>query len=253
MIGTTTQNRLSIGQKMLMIAVWLGVLGVLALLVAFAPNGEDSPVIALLMIVLIIVAFVATFRITTRANGKSYVRITSTEGVRGEFSVGRVWPAIGGYLVGMLTMVCIMGLLEEVPGSRLMWGWALTAIIPLSIYGLLLLRVRGRVTAFRVEDDGSLSIRRANAEWKPFRITDYGRVVGRVMTGRGVSSPSQVDFLDPVAGQRTVRIPLMLIRSREYKTATPGIFINDFFRDQCQQAGYRVQPKGKGWVGMGKK
>ncbi len=253
MNGTTTQNRLSIGQKMLMIAVWLGVLGVLALLVAFAPNGEDSPVIALLMIVLIIVAFVATFRITTRAAGRSYVSITSTEGVRGEFSVGRVWPAIGGYLVGMLTMVCIMGMLQEVPGSRLMWGWGITALIPLCVYGILLLNMRGRVTAFRVEEDGSLSIRRANADWKPFRITDYGRVVGRVMTGRGVSSPSKIEFLDPVAGQRKVTIPLMMIRSREYKTATYGVVIDDFFREACKRAGYRVQPKGKGWTATAKK
>ena len=252
MTGTTTQNYLSLKQKITVGLIWLGMLGVMMVLTAFAPNSYDSPVAAIAMLVLIVFAFVATFRITTRAEGKPYVRITSSEGVRGEFSVTRYGPIIATYLMAMLSLVGIMGMVEEVPGSRLMWGWGLTALIPLCVYGIVLLTMRGRVIAFRVEDDGSLAIRRGNADWKPFRITDYGRIIGRTMSGRyGGSSPSKVEFLDPVDGQHKAAIPLMLIRSRKYKTVTYGVVIDDFFRKACEKAGYRVNTK-NGWTATGK-
>ncbi|MBZ0279541.1 MAG: hypothetical protein K8L97_02290 [Anaerolineae bacterium] len=247
--GTTTQNSLSTGQKIATALIWLGALAIIGLLISQLPSGDDNPIAIILTLALILGAFFLTFRIATRAAGKSTIRITAPEGLRGEFSVRRFWPRVGAYLVGMLTLVCIMGILGEPPESNVIWGWALTALIPLVIYGLLLLRLRGQITAFRVDADGSVWIKRGNNDWLTLRITDYGRIIGHTVSGRyGVHVPSRIDFLDPLNFESPVKIPLSLIKSREYNTITYGTVVDEFFRQQCQRADYRIQKRGEGWL-----
>jgi len=248
--GTTTQNSLSTGQRILTALIWLGALAIIALLISQLPSGDENPIAIILTFVLIIGAWFLTFRIATRAAGKPYTRITAPEGLRGEFSVRREWPPMLGFLTAMITVVCALGIIDEPPGSNVIWGWALTALVPLALYGIFLFRLRNRVVAFRVDDNQQVFIKRAGGDWTPLRIADYGRIISHTMSSSRytVKAPSRIDFLDPLNFEHPVRIPLLMVRSRQYKTAAYGTIIDHFFRQQCQDAGFEIRPRGDGWI-----
>ncbi len=248
--GTTTQRSLTNGQRILMALVWLGAFALMFVVLRQLPNGDENPLVFIMILVFIGLAWFLTFRIATRAAGKPYTRITAPEGLRGEFSVRREWPLMLGFLTAMITVVCALGIIDEPPGSDVIWGWALTALIPLALYGFYLFRLRNRVVAFRIDDNQQVFIKRAGGDWTPLRIADYGRIISHTMSSSRytVKAPSRIDFLDPLNFEHPVSIPLLMVRSRQYKTAAYGTIIDHFFRQQCQDAGFEIRPRGDGWI-----
>lgn len=247
--GTVSKNHLSGRQNILMTLIWLGIIGGIFALGMLAPNLDGSPIFSIFVIAMIIIGWGFTFKIAMKPAGKPYLQITTVAGLRGEFSVARQWPGIIGIWVGMIALVCIMAIPSEPRGAPVIYGWALTGIFPLLIYGFLLARALGRVTAFRVEDDGSMFIRRGQRAWEPLRLSDYGRVVTRTMSGRhGTNLPSRIDFLDPLDDSvEPFNIPVMYVRSRRYGTMAYGNIIHDFFREMYTRLGYRIEEKNGGW------
>lgn len=250
-IGTTIQKYLSTGQKITISAVWLVTIGGIFLSAWLAPDMEDNPLFTVITIVGVIAAFILTFKIALRPAGTPYIQITSPEGLRGDFSITRQWPGMIGIWVGMITLVCILGILEEPRGAPVIYGWALTGLIALFFYGFLLSRALDRVTMFRIEDDGAMFIKRARGDWIPLRVSDYRRVVGRTMSGRHASNiPTQIVFSDPLNDSaKALSLPIMFVKSRRYGTMAYGTFIDEFFRKACERAGYRVTIRG-GWVAI---
>lgn len=248
-IGTTIQYNLSTRQKISMALVWLLTIGGIFAVASVLPKAEENSWLA---IVVILGAWFITFRIAMRPAGTPYTQITSPAGLRGEFNIARQWPAMVGIWVGMIALVCIMAIPQEPRGAPVIYGWALTGLIPLFIYGILLIRALDRVTMFRIDDDGAVFIRRGRHDWEPLRVTDYRRIVLRTMSGRSASNiPTRLDFLEPVAGGRKVSIPMMYVKSRRYGTMAYGTIIEEFFRKACERARYHVTMKG-GWVALGK-
>jgi hypothetical protein len=247
--GTASKNHLSGHQKVAMTLIWLGIMGAIFGLGILVPTLDGSPVFGIIVVVLVILGWVFTFKIALRPAGKPYLQITTVAGLRGEFSVARQWPGIIGIWVGMIALVCIMAIPSEPKGAPVIYGWALTGIIPLLVYGFLLVRALDRVTAFRVEDDGSLFIRRGQRAWEPLRLSDYGRVVTRTISGRyGTNLPSRIDFLDPLAASvKPFNIPVMYVRSRQYGTMAYGTLIHDFFREMYTRLGYYIEEKNGRW------
>lgn len=252
--GTVSKNHLSGGQKTVITLIWLGVIGAIFGLGILVPTLDGNPVFGIIVIVLIIIGWAFTFKIAMRPAGKSYIQITTVAGLRGEFSVARQWPGIIGIWVGMIALVCIMAIPSEPKGAPVIYGWALTGIIPLLVYGFLLVRALDRVTSFRVEDDGSMFIRRGQRAWEPLRLSDYGRVVTRTMSGRyGTNLPSRIDFLDPLDDSaKPFNIPVMYVRSRRYGTMAYGTLIHDFFREAYTRLGYRIEERNGRWEARAK-
>lgn len=243
---TTTSRSLSLGQKLLLVIVWGGMFAGLILIGANSKSSSGEEFVIPTIIALIF-AWGISFFVYRRASGRELTRISSPNGIRGEFRVRRFWPVITGYIIGMLALVSIMGMVSERPNSRAIWGWALTGLIPLLFYAVLLLRLRRQVTAFRVDDRGMVSVQ-LGREWLPLNPQDYRRVVGREQTGRYSSSPSRVDFLNPVKGVPPIVIPLNWITSRTYNTLTYGVYVNAFFKNYCRHAQFVVQDRGHGWL-----
>lgn len=246
--GTTLQRHLSTRQKILIGVVWGGMVCGIVAVAWFAPQADGSSLFSLTAIIGAIIAFTLTFRIALRPAGTPYIQITAVEGLRGEFSITRQWPVLIGIWVGMIALVCILGILEEPRGAPVIYGWALTGLIALFFYGFLLVRALDRVIFFRVDDDGAIFIKRARGDWIPLRLTDYRRIVLRTMSGRHASAaPSQLDFLEPVAGVAALSIPILYVKSRRYGTMAYSTIIEEFFREACKRAGHRVMMKGGGW------
>jgi hypothetical protein len=242
--GVRLGRRTSPLQTILIILIWLGAAGFLAWVLS---TSDDDPERLMPLIVGTMAgAFVLTIVIALLPWGGKQMMIVDKVGMRGEFQIRRAYPLLATYICLLFGGISVGGMLSEPPESPVVWGWALTAISFLLIYALILFGLRNLVVAFRIEPDGSVSIKRRGARWQPLRLSDYREAIGRTVTGDTITYASRVDFLAAQGNARPIRIPLQTLRSRLYRTIVPSNVTTAYFQDYVGARGWRVESKRAG-------
>jgi hypothetical protein len=247
MRGTQTTSGLSRLQRLLLASTWIaGMLGILLL----APRIASEQIATGLVVGVLAVCWLLSYRITRRPAGAPRIQITSAEGLRGTFVVRQyVWYVL---LVpaSMLSVVAIITLGEAPRLAASPAAWILTAAGILVVIGGPLLLIFGRVRAFSVDASGQLWVRRWG-RMVPLQLGEFRQVRGHVLRARGITVPTRV-VCSGGAGMRRVVFPLDTIISVEHRTPVYAHVVDSFLRDACGRAGFTVRSLGRrgeqGWI-----
>jgi hypothetical protein len=247
MQGTQTTAGLSRLQLLLISIAWVaGALGIWLL----APHIASEQIATGLVMGVLAICWLISYRITRRPAGAPRTQITSAEGLRGSFVVRQYLWYLLLIPATMLSIVAV-GTLAETPRlAASPTAWALTAAGILVVIGGPLLLIVGRVRAFSIDAGRQIWVRRWG-RMVPLQLADFAQVRGHVLHARGITTPTRV-VCSGGATLRRVVIPLDTIISVEHRTPVSAHIVDSFLRDACARAGLTVRSRGRrgahGWV-----
>ncbi|MEO8608749.1 MAG: hypothetical protein ABI690_12740 [Chloroflexota bacterium] len=241
--GTETFKTLSFTQRIMVVCIWVVYIGAL---IIFAPALSDLPVLFIGTVMGgAVVVFAFSYRIQQRASGGERIRINRRDGMRGEFSTRRAvyWMF---FIVGFPLGIVGVGHFFTDP-QTLLAGVVFTLVFIALFVAPVIYYLRS-VNRLCVDEDGSLWFRRVwGSEWHPLRVSDFGRVEGRVTANRPhwrnwqtLRLVSSVWFRDPVEGSRSVYVAIEWVVSHHYRTAVAATVVENYCTEKCKQAGYVV-------------